>query len=300
MRYAKLMVLVTIGCAGTDEPELELGGPLPTVTPFGMPGETRSVARPCSYDEVFDMPASTYGDGQHDVVHGRLSYDRAGHQIRDERLGPDGKLVQRYDLEYNAAGRLVLYTGTSPGWPTLVERFLYDASGRPIQLATNVDGDDVDDFVVTFGYTEGNLPTTRSRRVAHPNPPWLVGYDRTHHYDATGRLIAYEQDDGPDGTVDGLGEIIYDDEARTRTQREHSPAGAPRLELVETFDEYNRLVSWEQTTWDRADARRDFNDYHATYSGSRLVRIVETNAAPDDPEWPGTTRTTDYHEGRCH
>lgn len=299
MRYAKMILLLAIGCGGGDGEELPPGGPVPTVTPFGVPGEERNAARPCSYDQVFDIPTSTYGDGQHDVLHGRLSYDSAGNQKREEQFGPDGKLVQRRDSEHDAAGRLVSYTTTSPGWPDIVERFTYDASGRLIQLATDVDGDDVDDYVTTFGYTTGNLPATRSRRVSRPSPPYSIGYDRTHQYDATGRLIGYTQDDGPDGTIDGIAEIVYDDEAHTRARHEHDPAGAPRLELVETFDDFNREIAWEQTTWDPSNGQRDFNDYQTTWNGNRLTRVVETNAAPDDPEWPGTTRTTDYHYGRC-
>jgi hypothetical protein len=294
-----MMLAVAAGCS--DGPAREPAGALPGASPLALRsnGAAASEERACGYDEIQDTGPGLGFPGHHDVFHGRYGYNAAGLEILDEAVDAKGGFARRTVIEYTAMGKPSRYVDSYVDFPDTTMWLAYDSFGRRIRVSSDYEGDGVEDVVITYGYTTGDQPTTRSLRSPPPSQHH-DNYDRSFHYDTLGRMTSYDQDDDLDGTADQIATIVYDEDARVRTTTVRDTAGTIASTIEEAFDEFNHQLSWVRTAHDPDTGRIEVYEQRLTYDGDRLVHWADTTTSPDGVPDFAFSRSIDYHYSGCH
>jgi hypothetical protein len=200
------------------------------------------------------------GTKKHTEMLVRVTRDDAGQAVSESGTDANGKVVYTGTLAYDAMGNLTDQEQSANGENDYY-RLDYDSFGRAIRVAQ---GDNLNGEwgVDTYKYGGDENPTS-SHSVL-----FGAASDSTYHYDEDGRVIEIDQDDGPDGVIDQVEHIAYDDAARVRTMSATNSAGEVVASSTSKYDAQNHLVASQHLSTENGYRNNARSEY--TYAGGHL------------------------------
>lgn len=289
-----LAIAVLAGCTSAA-PSHPLPSALADPTPR-PPGALASAAsRPCGYDHHFFTVMIASSGLQAVPGHDRavITYDAAGLDVLEEAVDDAARFAFRATFAYDAMGSLVRASRETADAPGVVVQDVrvHDSFGRLLRRSMDLDGDDREDWIASYGYAGDGNPT---RAHVVMTGAGAATYDRTYRYDDAARLAEVDRDDGPDGTIDEITRYTYDDAARMTTMVTTDRTGGVVGRSTTTYDAQDRVVSVIGSALDpRGNVTATSTDRY-TYDGDRLV-----SEDHDDSGAPGSAVRYDWRYDHC-
>lgn len=294
-RIYLLATIALTGCATDDDPPANepLPGKGDSVGYYGV--NQRGEQQPCGY-HVAGESLSPNAPPYSYEYDGAYTYDGAGNVTAEHSTGePASDTTYQYD----ALGNVTRMTFSFAGGEPLINTIAYDSFGRFLRFARDYGDDGVDDSATTYSYLDGApRASTISQRILTDKLPNSTSYDRTYHYDELARRVGYEQDNGPDGTIDQTSVVVYDDAARNVVETTRNAAGVITSTVDSTYSPSNKLVR-DLRSYFEAD-KTYVTETTWTYDGARLLAytVIDHDDTLTSP--PTSTYVQTYRYDSCN